>query len=61
MAKPPASTPHSDIDGVHRDGTRASAKLPARGADADDLRKASEEDAARPAYSNEESSDDRTR
>lgn len=60
MAKPPASAPHSDIDGVHRDGTRPSGTLPTRGADADDLRQASEEDAARPAYSNEESNDDRT-
>ena len=61
MAKPPESTPHSDIDGVHQDGTRPSKKLPTPGSDTGDLEQASREDAARPGYSNEESKDDRTR
>ncbi len=61
MAKPPASTPHSDIDGVHQDGMGPSKKLPTPDSDTGDLEEAGKGDAARPAYSNEESTDDRTR
>jgi hypothetical protein len=60
MAKPPASTPHSDIDGVHQDGMRPGKPLPTSKSGAA-LQEAGEGDAARPAYSNEESTDDRTR
>lgn len=61
MAKPPASPPSSDIDGVHRDGMRPGKPLPSHGQDSADLEKAGDEDAARPDYSDEESKDERTR
>jgi hypothetical protein len=60
MAKPPASPPSSDIGGVHQDGTRPSKPLDTHGEDGGDLEQAAREDAARPAYSDEESTDDRT-
>jgi hypothetical protein len=61
MAKPPSSPPSSDIDGVHRDGTRPSKPLPTGGEDGGDLEQAAREDAARPDYSEERPKDDRTR
>jgi hypothetical protein len=60
MAKPPASPPSSDIDGVHQDGMRPSKPLDTHGQDSGDLEEAGREDAARPNYSNEESTDDRS-
>lgn len=60
MAKPPSSPPSSDIEGVHRDGTRPSKPLPSGGQDSSDLEEAGREDAARPEYSDESSGDDRT-
>lgn len=60
MSKPPASAPHSDIDGVHQDGTRPSKRLPAGGEGAAGLKRAADEDAARPPYTDEESHDERT-
>lgn len=61
MPKPPSSTPHSDIEGVHRDGTRPSKKLSGRGDSTKPLEQAAREDAARPDYSDERSGDDRAR
>ena len=61
MAKPPASPPSSDVDGVHQDGTRPSKPLDTHGQDSGDLKQAELEDAARPEYSDEESTDDRTK
>lgn len=60
MAKPPTSPPSSDIGGVHRDGMRPSKPLPSHGQDNEDVKRAGEEDAARPNYTNEESNDERT-
>ena len=60
MAKPPETPPHSDMDGVHRDGTRPSKPLPSHGQDSGDLERVSRQNAARPAYSDDESGDDRT-
>lgn len=60
MAKPPKSPPHSDIDGVHEDGTRPSKPLPPHGDDGEDLADAARLDAGRPDYSDERSTDDRT-
>lgn len=60
MAKPPDTPPNSDINGVHEDGTRPSKKLPPHGDDNQDLKRAYDENVARPDYSDEESSDDRT-
>ena len=61
MPKPPQSPPSSDIDGVHQDGTRPSKPLAPKGSDGEDLADAAREDVARPDYSDEGSSDDRTR
>ena len=61
MPKPPATPPHSDIDGVHRDGTRPSKKLAGAGDSTKELERADREDAARPDHSDDRSGDDRTR
>lgn len=60
MAKPPATPPHSDIAGVHQDGTRAGKPLDPDGASAEALDKAAQETAARPDHSEGESADQRT-
>ena len=67
MAKPPASPPSSDIDGVHQDGTRPSKPLDPDGEGGEDLARAARQDVARPDYSynrpeqsDEEPKDDRT-
>jgi hypothetical protein len=61
MPKPPSSPPHSDIDGVNRDGTRPSKKLSGRGDGTKDLEQAARESSARPDYSDDSSDDDRAR
>jgi hypothetical protein len=61
MPKPPQSPPHSDVDGVHQDGTRPSKPLQKGGQPGIELERAADEDAARPDYSSEESTDDRSR
>ena len=61
MPQPPKSPPSSDIDGVHQDGTRPSKTMPTGGQGSGDLERAAGEDAARPDYSDEGSSDDRAR
>ena len=61
MPNPPSSPPHSDIDGVNRDGTRPSKKLDGRGDSAEALERAEQEDAARPDHRDDRSGDDRTR
>ncbi len=66
MAKPPPSTPHSDIDGIHKDerpNTDVAAEL---GQDAGDVADAKADSKARPVDSDmrkqdQESKDDRTR
>jgi hypothetical protein len=62
MAKPPKSTPHSDIDGVHaheRRNTDVAAEL---GNSAADLKKAGDGNSARPDYHDKkENLDDRTK
>lgn len=53
MAKPPPSTPHSDIDGVHEDerpNHQVAAELEQ---DAGDLARAREGSAARPPHTDE--------
>jgi hypothetical protein len=61
MPKPPPSTPHSDLDGVHaheRRNTDVAAEL---GNSAEELKQAGEGNSARPPYANdEEKLDDRT-
>jgi hypothetical protein len=61
MPKPPQSTPHSDLDGVHEDERRNVDTANAAGQDSGDLEKASRENRGRPPYSDdEEGYDDRT-
>lgn len=60
MPKPPNSPPHSDIDGVNRDGTRPSKKLSGGGDGTEELERADRENSARPDYSDDRSGDDRT-
>ena len=60
MSKPPETPPHSDIDGVHQDGTRPGKRLDPHGDDAGDLDRARKQSAGRPEQSGERSRDDRT-
>ena len=61
MTKPPPSTPHSDLDGVHRDERRNTDVAAERGESAKELRDAAEGNAARPDYQDDrENKDDRT-
>jgi len=61
MAKPPPSTPHSDIDGIHEDERRNTDVAADRGESAGDLSDAQENNAARPEYhDDQENRDDRT-
>jgi hypothetical protein len=55
VAKPPKSTPHSDIEGVHRDEKPNVVTAQETGEASADLRLAAEEDKARPPHSDEES------
>ncbi len=50
MSKPPKSTPHSDIDGVHRDEKPNVESAIEAGQGSEDLARASDENAARPDY-----------
>ena len=61
MAKPPPSPPKSDIEGVTQDGTGPSRPLPPEGQDGGDLERAKRQSKARPDYSDDRSTDDRTR
>jgi hypothetical protein len=61
MAKPPPSTPHSDIDGVHQDERRNTDTATDLGQDAGDLSDARDRSTARPDYSDDvENREDRT-
>ena len=53
MSKPPKSTPHSDIDGVHRDEKPNVESAIEAGEGGEDLALAAEEDAARPDHSDD--------
>ena len=62
MPNPPKATPHSDIDGVHREERRNTDVAAKLGDSAKDLKQAHDESAARPHYSADpKSKDDRTR
>lgn len=58
MSKPPATPPHSDLDGVHQDEERNTDVANAVGQDAGDLKRAKEKSVARPAYSDGKTSRD---
>ena len=51
MTKPPKSTPHSDLDGVHQDERPNTDTAREAEQDAGDLDRAREDSAARPPYS----------
>ena len=53
MTKPPPSTPHSDLEGVHRDEKPNVESANDAGQDTGDLERAHEESAARPSYSDD--------
>lgn len=50
MTKPPKSTPHSDLDGVHQDGRPNTDTAREAGQDAADLAGARENSPGRPPY-----------
>ena len=61
MSQPPKSTPHSDIDGVHRDAKPNVQTAVETGEGVEDLARASEETVARPDYSEDvKNRDDRS-
>jgi hypothetical protein len=62
VTKPPKSTPHSDIDGVHRDEKPNVESAVEAGQGTGDLARAADENAARPEYSDDvKNRDDRSR
>lgn len=61
MAKPPASTPHSDIDGVNAQERRSTDVAAEQGDSAETLKTAGDLAKARPPYADDkENVDDRT-
>jgi hypothetical protein len=61
VSQPPKSTPHSDIDGVHRDEKPNVESAVEAGQDSEDLALAAREDAARPEHSDDvKNRDDRS-
>lgn len=55
MSKPPKSTPHSDIDGIHEDEVRNVDSANRAGEDSGDLKLAREESKGRPPHSDDQS------
>ena len=53
VTKPPKSTPHSDIDGVHEDERRNVDTAVQNGQDSGDVERAAEEAVGRPPHSDE--------
>ena len=53
MPKPPQSTPHSDLDGVHEDEARNVDSANAADQDSADLAEAKEKSKGRPPYSDD--------
>jgi hypothetical protein len=53
MAKPPESTPHSDLDGIHQDEERNSKVAGERGESGEELKHAHDEAQGRPPYDDE--------
>ena len=58
MPKPPQTTPHSDIEGVHRDEKRNVDSANDAGQDSSDLERAHDQTPGRPPYSDD--SDDKS-
>ena len=53
MSKPPKTTPHSDLNGIHEDQRRHIDAANEAGQDSADLEKAKKESIGRPAYRDE--------
>ena len=53
VPKPPPSTPHSDLDGVHRDEKPNVDTANAAGQDSGDLKRAQSQSTARPPHSDD--------
>jgi hypothetical protein len=61
MPKPPKATPHSDIDGVHRDEVRNTDVAADQGEGAGELDRAQKKSVGRPEHvEDQENRDDRT-
>jgi hypothetical protein len=54
VPKPPPTTPHSDIEGVHRDERRNVDSANDAGQDSGDLKRAGEQSPARPDYTDDQ-------
>lgn len=54
MSKPPKSTPHSDIDGIHEDEVRNVDSANRAGEDSADLELAREQSKGRPPHSDDQ-------
>ena len=62
MSQPPKSTPHGDLDGVHRDEKPNVESAVEAGQGTEDLARASDETVARPDYAEDVTNrDDRSR
>lgn len=62
MSQPPKSTPHSDMDGVHRDAKPNVESAVESGQGTEDLARASDQTVARPDYAEDvKNRDDRSR
>ena len=62
MSQPPKSTPHSDLDGVHRDEKPNVESAVQAGQGMEDLAQASDETVARPDYAQDvKNRDDRSK
>ena len=62
MSKPPTSTPHSDLDGVHQDRARNVDAANRAGQDSADLESARTGSSGRPRYADDQPErDDRSR
>lgn len=61
MTKPPASTPHSDLEGVHQDERPNIETATEAGQDSGDVKRAGDRSRARPPYAGKaKNRDDRT-
>ena len=56
MAKPPPATPHSDIDGIHRDERRNTDVAAERGESAREVEEINRQKVAKPPYAGKEKS-----
>ena len=60
MTKPPPSTPHSDLEGVHQDERRNTDVAAELGQSAEDVEHARKQSRARPPVDDQKSRDDRS-